>query len=277
MPRTKISQMPAATALTGAELVPIVQSGVNKKVTVETLRGEGTGGGAATDYESINLTATNQVLDVSDNNIVIRIGNAATPSQLGSDRTLTIPSAEDMAGKILYISRSGSTSYGTTRIAPEDGNIELTDGTQEVTTGDMTPLSYWIFYADADNNIWRLISVSKLAPYRSYVAHLTQSGTNAPVAAILENTLGYVPVWSYMSVGSYHLTLPDEEANSVSIVGAQQYDFVSSVRGFNIVNNGSGSGDLIIEVQHYNITDISTPVSVNDFDFPPLVEIRIYN
>jgi len=31
--QVKISDMPAATSLTGTELVPIVQSGVNKKAT----------------------------------------------------------------------------------------------------------------------------------------------------------------------------------------------------------------------------------------------------
>lgn len=45
-----------------------------------------------------------------------------------------------------------------------------------------------------------------VTPPRKYVAILNQSGTNAPVATILENTLGFVPVWSYTSTGIYHLT-----------------------------------------------------------------------
>ncbi len=40
-----------------------------------------------------------------------------------------------------------------------------------------------------------------------YVALLTQTGTNAPVATVLKNTLGGVPVWSYVSAGVYRLTL----------------------------------------------------------------------
>lgn len=48
-----------------------------------------------------------------------------------------------------------------------------------------------------------------------YRALLTQSGTNAPVAVILENTLGAVPVWGYGGVGYYTLTLagafPDDK------------------------------------------------------------------
>lgn len=44
---------------------------------------------------------------------------------------------------------------------------------------------------------------------KEYVALLTQSGTDAPVATVLENTLGGVPVWSYVDVGEYNCTLAD--------------------------------------------------------------------
>lgn len=42
---------------------------------------------------------------------------------------------------------------------------------------------------------------------KRYVALLTQTGTNAPVATVLENTLGGTVVWSYQSPGSYRATL----------------------------------------------------------------------
>lgn len=40
-----------------------------------------------------------------------------------------------------------------------------------------------------------------------YRALLTQAGGSAPVATVLQNTLGSTPVWSYISTGSYGLTL----------------------------------------------------------------------
>jgi len=40
-----------------------------------------------------------------------------------------------------------------------------------------------------------------------YRALLTQSGTNAPVATVLENTLGGTLVWSYIVTGRYEATL----------------------------------------------------------------------
>lgn len=45
------------------------------------------------------------------------------------------------------------------------------------------------------------------AAYLVYTAMLTQTGTDAPVATVLENTLGGTVVWSYSGVGVYAATL----------------------------------------------------------------------
>ena len=49
---------------------------------------------------------------------------------------------------------------------------------------------------------------TRLAPqepkYKVYTALLSQSGTDAPVATILENTLGGEVVWSYYAEGVYN-------------------------------------------------------------------------
>lgn len=44
-------------------------------------------------------------------------------------------------------------------------------------------------------------------PYKVYTALLTQTGTDAPVATVLENTLGGTVVWTYADVGLYVGTL----------------------------------------------------------------------
>lgn len=49
--------------------------------------------------------------------------------------------------------------------------------------------------------------VDLIKPYKVYTALLNQSGESAPVATILENTLGSIPVWSYSTTGVYALTL----------------------------------------------------------------------
>lgn len=45
------------------------------------------------------------------------------------------------------------------------------------------------------------------ASYSVYTALLTQTGTDAPVATVLENTLGGTVVWSYVGTGNYTGTL----------------------------------------------------------------------
>ena len=39
--------------------------------------------------------------------------------------------------------------------------------------------------------------------YKKYVAQITQSGTDAPVAIVLENTLGFTPTWERNTNGIY--------------------------------------------------------------------------
>lgn len=43
-------------------------------------------------------------------------------------------------------------------------------------------------------------------PYKVYTAIITQSGTSAPVATVLQNTFGEVLTWSYNTVGSYEVS-----------------------------------------------------------------------
>lgn len=49
---------------------------------------------------------------------------------------------------------------------------------------------------------WQLAGTK--IPYKVYTALLTQTGTNAPVATVLENTLGFNIVWYYETVGGYY-------------------------------------------------------------------------
>ena len=44
-------------------------------------------------------------------------------------------------------------------------------------------------------------------PYKVYTALLTQSGTNAPVATVLENNTGLNITYQYLLVGKYAINL----------------------------------------------------------------------
>lgn len=111
------------------------------------------------------------------------------------------------------------------------------------------------------------------APYKVYTALLTQTGTNAPVATVLENTLGGDIIWSYAGVGSYIGTLNESFLEN-------KYFSLCPVLGISagydaeVNNGGGGSGYRYARLDDDNIIVnlggdsalINTPI-----------EIRVYN
>lgn len=103
------------------------------------------------------------------------------------------------------------------------------------------------------------------ASYLKYVALLTQTGTDAPVATVLENTLGGTVVWSYSDVGEYIATLTAAfTANKTGIVvgcgNGSETNFIAywvsaNAIEMDVFTGGSASDDLL---------------------FKTLIEIRVY-
>lgn len=79
--------------------------------------------------------------------------------------------------------------------ADRNYNMPDADGTLVLSVNGTAP--------DAAGNV--VVSVS--APYTVYTATLTQAGTAAPVANVLQNTLGGTVVWARIGVGAYTATL----------------------------------------------------------------------
>lgn len=75
---------------------------------------------------------------------------------------------------------------------------ELTEATA-LGTGDRVPV--------LESSTVKYVDGAELTPYLKYVALLTQSGTSAPTATVLENTLGGTIVWTRNDVGDYTGTL----------------------------------------------------------------------
>jgi hypothetical protein len=109
--------------------------------------------------------------------------------------------------------------------------------------------------------------LSRLAPqepkYKVYTALLTQSGTDAPVATVLENTLGNV-VWSYNGVGDYSANL-----NGVFLEN-KTYP-VSEVP-----DNGYTSQFIRTDEDTVSLTITPSDDNISQ-SFPIKVEIRVYN
>jgi hypothetical protein len=133
-----------------------------------------------------------------------------------------------------------------------------------------------------DDYLAGAISVEDLAAqiggsstYKVYTALLTQTGTNPPVATVLENTLGGTLVWTRDSDGYYTATLagafPDENKfftlNSIIFLSIE-----------NIVSVGwVNSNSFIVYSSFWNgvIPTAYTPQDDILYNYP--IEIRVYN
>lgn len=100
-------------------------------------------------------------------------------------------------------------------------------------------------------------------PYKIYTALLTQSGTSAPTATVLENTLGGTVVWSYVDVGIYWGSLTGAFTSNKTVILPTNETFANS-NTFSITD---------IQTNHIEImTDVNGAL-------PPffVLEIRVYN
>ena len=75
---------------------------------------------------------------------------------------------------------------------------ELTEATA-LGTGDRVPV--------LESSTVKYVDGAELTPYLKYVALLSQSGTDAPTATVLENTLGGTVVYAYDGTGTFSGTL----------------------------------------------------------------------
>jgi len=71
---------------------------------------------------------------------------------------------------------------------------------------------------DDDADALKSVVPESLTGVRKYVARLAQSGTNAPVATVFENTLGGTVVWTRGAPGTYRATLAGAFSNGMPLV-----------------------------------------------------------
>ena len=105
--------------------------------------------------------------------------------------------------------------------------------------------------------------------YTVYTALLTQTGTNAPVATVLQNTTGGTIAWSYSNVGIYVATISsatytaNKTAVLISLGGANNSTVISSVV------------DSTTALTLYQI-DVGDQATTNPINATTTIEIRIY-
>ena len=110
-------------------------------------------------------------------------------------------------------------------------------------------------------------------PYKVYTALLTQSGTNAPVATVLENTLGGDVVWSYNDESRFSATSDNLFTLNKTVV------FTGSVFNGDIPN----SVYIIIDNNNFTTTTLNMETFFDDGGLTngllsnTPIEIRVYN
>lgn len=112
--------------------------------------------------------------------------------------------------------------------------------------------------------------IAPASAYKVYTALLTQSGTDAPIATVLENTIGDVNLW-YSGIGSYSLL-----TNDLFIQGKT---FVIMTP---LIDNGSYSSNTVFYIIQSELNEITVNCEVNGVPTDGLmenlsIEIRVYN
>ena len=105
-------------------------------------------------------------------------------------------------------------------------------------------------------------------PYKVYTALLSQTGTNAPTATVLENTLGGTVVWGRSNAGFYTGTLTNAFPSGKTFYPPSSITWVNeNVRIYNYISNTSQ-----IRVDTYFLSANSDGILNNN-----TIEIRVYN
>jgi hypothetical protein len=128
-------------------------------------------------------------------------------------------------------------------------------------------LNTWYTMQDISNTV---------RPYKVYTALLTQSDEDAPVAIILENTLGTEVTFGYISTGVYSCQLGQyPDPNKVIVFGSiTNYDAVNNPIPFLRIYYGGGGG---IDIETYLCDPDGQGIRYNNILYKTPVEIRVYN
>jgi len=119
-----------------------------------------------------------------------------------------------------------------------------------------------------------LMSAAGGTSYDVYTAILTQSGTSAPTATVLENTLGGTVVWSYNDAGQYIATLTGAfTTNKTAVFCNLGVDIAAPYVGrMEAYRNNANT----VEVRVYdNVNDVGSDDVLGD-NGTSIIEIRVY-
>jgi hypothetical protein len=127
-----------------------------------------------------------------------------------------------------------------------------------------------LYIVDTSDNLSKQIAVEDFLGYKVYTALLTQSGTDAPIATVLKNTLGGEIVFTYDNIGIYTGTLTGAFTENKTFILINQTAFEN---GPDYQNYGDWYSINTIRVT----TAISAAGAVDSQLRNTSIEIRVYN
>ena len=142
--------------------------------------------------------------------------------------------------------------------------LSLTDLIEKIRISNFFNLPRMV--AEAFKKLQALIPTPQEPSYKVYTALLTQSGTDAPVATVLENTLGEDITFSYATTGVYNIvstTLIDLDKVVIFIQNSGQTIF-------EVYPNGANDFRIITYL-------FDTPSTADELLYLTPIEIRVYN
>jgi hypothetical protein len=157
-----------------------------------------------------------------------------------------------------------NTPGSTTQSILEQIQSDITNIQGDITTieGNITTIEGDITTLQAD--------VEALQPtYKVYTALMSQTGTNAPTAIVLENTIGSI-LWTRVSTGVYRATLADTFLIDKLFIPCPSNGFDSSV------NTGGGGASYKLARNNDAIIQLTTSSTDDVLNYTP-IEIRVYN
>lgn len=172
-------------------------------------------------------------------------------------------SQEQVIGRSMVLKTNGHPDSIPSLSAPavNFGNAVVLD----TVSGDMYTFNY------ATEGWQKAVSEnsSEARPYKVYTALISQSGSAAPVAIVLENTFGEVPVWSRFNIGRYQLTFTNPVVTENKAVA-----FGSLVPGGTAISiYGEYNSSTVYNIVSYDSTASPEDMSTNNLSF---FEFRVY-
>lgn len=116
---------------------------------------------------------------------------------------------------------------------------------------------------------WRKYQDDRINSFKIYSAILDQSGTSAPVATVLENTLNGIPTFTRMGVGSYFIELTGEFTadKTIVLIGQGATGSLSST----IINTIDDAPNIIYLNTYDDLGNLS-----DDKMYHTSIEIKVY-